>query len=144
MTTQTLNPTGNGAVSYESELQDWIKLEKAAIELIHITGTLWFDKSVELIIFRNQLVDRSASEILNLHQYAKEIVKQPISALDSLTIARELMKLDLAPSRIDIGKLTSEWLMEKEQFKNNPSDFINNKLKGFIGKEKRFPGGAAG
>jgi glyceraldehyde 3-phosphate dehydrogenase len=137
MTINTLNPTGNGAVSYESELQDWIKLEKAAIELIHITGTLWFDKSVELIIFRNQLVDRSASEILNLHQYAKQIVKQPITALDSLTISRELMKLDLAPSRIDLGRLTAEWLIEKEKFKNNAPDFIRDKLKGFIGKEKR-------
>ena len=137
MTTQTLNTSANGSVSYETELQDWIKLEKSAIELIHITGTLWFDKSVELIIFRNQLVDRSASEILNLHQYAKEIVKQPITILDSLTISRELMQLDLAPSRIDIGKLSAEWITEKKNYKNNAADFINDKLRNFIGKEKR-------
>lgn len=135
MNTNTLN--GNVSVSYESELNDWIKLEKAAIELIHITGSLWFDKSVELIIFRNQLVDRSASEILHLHQYAKEIVKQPITAIDTLTMAREMMKLDLAPSRIDLGKLSAEWLLEKDKFNSNPTDFIKNKLGGFIGKEKR-------
>ncbi|MFM9008768.1 MAG: hypothetical protein ACKORE_09315, partial [Bacteroidota bacterium] len=63
--------------NYERQLGDWIEQEKAAIELIHITGSLWFNKSVELIIFRNQLVDRSASQILNLHQYAKDIVKRP-------------------------------------------------------------------
>ena len=32
-----------------------IAAEKAAIELIHITGALWFNNSVELIIFRNQI-----------------------------------------------------------------------------------------
>ena len=46
---------------YESTLKDWIEDEKAAIELISVLGKLWFDKSVELIIFRNQMVDRSTT-----------------------------------------------------------------------------------
>ena len=46
---------------YESTLKDWIEDEKAAIELIGVLGKLWFDKSVELIIFRNQMVDRSTT-----------------------------------------------------------------------------------
>lgn len=123
--------------TYESQLNEWIKQEKAAIELIHIIGTLWFDKSVELIIFRNQLVDRSASEILNLHQYAKEIVKKPITVFDTLALTRELNAMDLAPSRIDIGRLAYEWVTEKEGYKNNTADFAKDKLKNFIGKEKR-------
>ncbi len=123
--------------TYESQLSDWIQLEKAAIELIHITGTLWYDKSVELIIFRNQLVDRSASQILNLHQYAKEIVKKPISINDTLLLARELSRLDLAPSRIDIGRLAAEWISERAEFSNDVNAFITGKLKGFIGKDKR-------
>ena len=90
---------------YESELNDWIKLEKAAIELISIIGNLWFEKSIELILFHNELTDRSSSELLNLHLYAKNVVKQPISILDTLLVAREIQKLDLSPSRIDIGKL---------------------------------------
>ena len=130
--------TRNGTqTTYETQLSDWIQLEKAAIELIHITGNLWYDKSVELIIFRNQLVDRSASQILNLHQYAKEIVKKPISVNDTLLLARELSRIDLAPSRIDIGKLASEWVSERAEFSNDVNTFITGKLKGFIGKDKR-------
>ncbi len=122
---------------YESQLNDWIKQEKAAIELIHTIGTLWFDKSVELIIFRNQLVDRSASEILKLHQYAKEIVKKPITVFDTLALTKELNAMDLAPSRIDIGRLAFEWITEKENYKNSTTDFAKDKLKNFIGKERR-------
>jgi glyceraldehyde 3-phosphate dehydrogenase len=126
----------NGSKTYESELKEWIGYEKAAIELIGVIGQLWFDKSVELIIFRNQLVDRSASEILNLHQYAKNIIKQPINISHSLEMAKELLKLDLAPSRIDIGKLGAEWLKEQALHKSI-SDFLSNKLSGYIGADKR-------
>ncbi|MBL7923613.1 MAG: glyceraldehyde-3-phosphate dehydrogenase [Bacteroidia bacterium] len=135
MSTATQSPIGQH--TYERQLEDWIELEKAAIELIHITGGLWFNKSVELIIFRNQLVDRSASQILNLHQYANDIVKKPITVMDTLELARVLNTLDLAPSRIDIGRLASEWLSEKANFGNDALKFIENKLNGFIGQDRR-------
>lgn len=122
---------------YETGLNDWIKQEKAAIELIHILGSLWYDKSVELIMFRNQMVDRSASQILALHQYAKEIVKKPISIYDSLNIAKEINNLQLAPARIDLGRLTSEWINDKEKFANSSKSFVENKLHDFIGQEKK-------
>jgi len=122
---------------YESGLSDWIQQEKAAVDLIHILGDLWYDRSVELIIFRNQIVDRSASQILALHQYAKEIVKKPISIFDSLMIAKELVNLNLAPSRIDIGRLTSEWINEKTKYNNDAKSFVTDKLGDYIGAEKK-------
>ncbi len=122
--------------NYESELSEWIKCEKAAIELIHLVGNLWFDKSVELILFRNQLVDRSASEILNLHQYAKNVVKQPINIQETLLLVKELDTMDLAPSRIDIGKLNSQWINESANYNANVSAFLTDKLKRHIGADK--------
>jgi len=136
MSTEALNVT-ESKEKYESGLNDWVKQEKAAIELIHILGSLWYDRSVELIIFRNQLVDRSASQILALHQYAKEIVKKPITVFDTLKIARELLKLQLAPARIDLGRITSEWMNEKTEFNDDASSFVANKLTDFIGVEKK-------
>ncbi|MBI2270874.1 MAG: glyceraldehyde-3-phosphate dehydrogenase [Bacteroidetes bacterium] len=121
--------------TYESELGSWIEQEKAAIDLIKAVGDLWFEKSVELIIFRNQLIDRSSSEIMNLHLYAKQMVKQPITIFDTAMLANELLKLNLAPSRIDIGRLCSEWLNEKANYKT-AGDFVGKKLEDFIGKEK--------
>jgi glyceraldehyde 3-phosphate dehydrogenase len=77
MTLETKEPTmGKAKGSYETELNEWIQHEKAAIDLIGAIGKLWFEKSIELILFRNQLVDRSASEIMNLHLYANNIVKK--------------------------------------------------------------------
>ena len=122
--------------NYLGNLSEWIKLEKAAIELIHLTGTLWLDKAVELVIFRKQLVDRSAREILNIHHNTQELLGISLNINDTLSVARELVKLDLVPSKIDIGKITKEILDSGSQ-NGNRADFIKNKLNEFIGNEKK-------
>ena len=122
--------TANAA--YETQLNDWIVQEKAAIELIGTIGKLWFEKSIELILFRNQLVDRSVSEMMNLHLYAKNIVKKTISVNDTLAIATAINNADVCPSRVDIGKLAFEYQQEIANFKS-VDEFIANKLKDLIG-----------
>ena len=119
---------------YQTQLNDWINDEKAAIDLIGFVGKLWLEKSIELILFRNQLHDRSASEIMNLHVYAKNIVKKPISVHDTMMLASEIYKNDIGAGRIDIGKLAFEWLNEKANYKSG-GDFINDKLKDLKGNK---------
>jgi glyceraldehyde 3-phosphate dehydrogenase len=117
---------------YQTQLNDWIKHEKAAIDLISAVGKLWFEKSIELILFRNQLFDRSASQIMNLHLYAKNIIKKPITVYDTVALANEILNSNVGAGRIDIGKLAYEWLQEKDTH-NTISNFINNKLNDLIG-----------
>lgn len=135
MTLNTMEPTQGKAKSYENELNDWISNEKAALALISHIGNLWFEKSVELMLFRNQLIDRSPSEVMNLHQYAKDIVKKNLDVKDTAALAAELVKLNLAPSRIDIGRLGAEWAEESSKFKSM-TDFVTVKLADFIGEDK--------
>ena len=121
--------------TYEDNLKQWIKDEKAAIELIGLLGKLWFDKSVELILFRHQMMDRSASELLQLHHYAQEFAKRPIYIHTTLAIAKVLAKSDLAPSRIDIGRLGVEWTNSGDKYATMEA-MIESKLGDFMGKEK--------
>ena len=65
--------------SYEITLKEWNQKEKAAVELSALASQLWYDKSVELIIFRRQLVDARASEILNHHLYAQRFLNRPLT-----------------------------------------------------------------
>jgi glyceraldehyde 3-phosphate dehydrogenase len=127
-----MQTTEKANAAYQTQLNDWIVQEKATIELIGTIGKLWFEKSIELILFRNQLVDRSVSEIMNLHQYAKNIVKKTISVNDTLAIATAINNADVCPSRVDIGKLAFEYQQEKASFKT-VDEFIGNKLKDLIG-----------
>ncbi len=120
---------------YETTLNHWIEDEKAALELINVVGKLWFDKSIELVIFRNQMVDRSASELLQLHHYAREVVQHPLTVHDTLGLAKAIYRNQLAPSRLDIGRIGVEWLDEKEGYADE-SDYIGKKFKDYIGADK--------
>lgn len=116
--------------AYDSEFKKYIEQEKSAVALIAAVGELMYVKSVELVLFRNHLVDQSISEVLKLHNYAREVVKKSIIIHDTAELAKELLKMELAPSKLDIGKLSAEWM---EQGKNYASkaDFLKEKLKGF-------------
>lgn len=114
--------------TYEKELAFQADRRRATVEFIKIVSDLWYDKSIELVLFRNQLIDRNVSEILNLHEYAGEFVQKPISIFDSVEIAQAIKTLDIAPARLDIGKLTFEYHLEDNKF-NNALAFVANKLK---------------
>jgi len=119
---------------YEKELSFQTDRRKATVEFINIISDLWYDKSIELVLFRNQLIDRNVSEILNLHEYAGEFVQKPISIFDSVEIAQAIKTLDLPPAKLDIGKLTYEYHLEDNNF-SDALAFVSEKLKD--AKEKK-------
>jgi glyceraldehyde 3-phosphate dehydrogenase len=122
---------------YEKELSFQTDRRKAAVAFINIISDLWYDKSIELVIFRNQLIDRNVSEILKLHEYAGEFVQKPISIFDSVEIAQAIKTLHLPPAKLDIGKLTYEFHLEK----NNTEvlAFVSDKLKDAKNQEEITP-----
>lgn len=121
---------------YQSEFNDWINKEKLATELLHIAGQLWLNDSIELILFRKPLFNVSSSEILAYHQYAREVSELPILIDQTLALAKAIAALEIAPSRIDLGRLSAEWYQENELF-DGVDSFIHSKLASHIGKEKR-------
>lgn len=114
--------------TYENELAFQADRRKATVEFIKIISDLWYDKSIELVLFRNQLIDNNVSDILNLHEYACEFVQKPISIFDSVEIAQAIKTLDLPPAKLDIGKLTYEYHLEEKKY-NNALAFVADKLK---------------
>ncbi|MGB0933637.1 MAG: glyceraldehyde-3-phosphate dehydrogenase [Lishizhenia sp.] len=120
------------AVGYEKELNEHVKRERAAVKLQSKTGQLLYDQGIELVLFRNHLDGITISEILNLHRYADKVVNKPVDVFTTSDLAEELLKLNLAPSKLDIGKLANEYLAEKDNFETK-ADFLKSKLNDFIG-----------
>ena len=114
--------------TYEKELAFQADRRRATVEFIKTVSDLWYDNSIELVLFRNQLIDRKVSEILNLHEYAGAFVQKPISVFDSVEIAQAIKKLNLPPAKLDIGKLTYEYHVEDQKY-NNATAFVAAKLK---------------
>jgi len=112
---------------YEKELNLQVDKRRATIELIKIISDLWYDNNIELLLFRNPLLDKNVSEILTLIDYAAEFVEKPISIFDMVLIAEKIRDLDLPPAKIDIGKMTYVYHLVGEA---NLNDFVSEKLKG--------------
>ncbi len=111
---------------YEKELLFEVGRRRATVELIKIISDLWYENNIELVLFRNRLLDRNVSEILNLIEYSKEFVQKKISIFDTVEIAQKIQELDLPPAKLDIGKLAYVFQLTDI---NKIGEFVTNKLK---------------
>jgi len=125
----------DGKVGYEAELNNWVNQEKSAVALLNSVGSLMYNNGIELVFFRNHLVDINVTEMLQLFDYSKNVVHDNIDVHTTALVAKELLDMNLAPSKIDIGKLSSEYALEKSMHKSI-TDFVSNKLGIFIGQDK--------
>jgi len=117
------------ANSYENQLNNWIKKEKSAVDLLNSVGKLMYDKGIELVLFRNQILEIGVSELLNLFSYGNNIVGRKINVKTSAKLASKILDMNLAPSKIDIGLLCAEYI---EIENNDPNTFLDEKLSHII------------
>ena len=125
----------DGKFGYEAELNNWVNQEKSAVALLNAVGSLMYNNGIELVFFRNHLVDINVTEMLQLFDYSKNVVHDNIDVHTVALVAKELLDMNLAPSKIDIGKLSSEYTLEKSTHKSI-TDFVSSKLGNFIGQDK--------
>ncbi len=118
----------SSTLDYEKEVKLQTQTRKATVEFINIVNDLWYNKSIELVMFRNPLIDKRASEILNLIEYSREFVNKPITIQDALNIAKAIQQVDLPSSKLDIGKLAYECYLHPEGCEDKVT-FIKRKLK---------------
>lgn len=114
--------------NYEQEIASQVEVRKASVEFINLVNHLWYDRSIELVLFRNPLVDKRPGEVLNLINYAKAFVQKQISIFDALEIAQAIQKLELPSAKLDIGKLTYEYILHENKI-DDKLLFVSNQLK---------------
>ena len=91
-----------------------------------------YDKGIELVLFRNKLLEIGVSELLNYISYAKKVVGRENNVETATLLAKEMINMNLAPSKIDIGILTAEYI-ESESTEVNT--FLSEKLIHIVGAD---------
>jgi len=90
----------------DSYLKDWQAQEAAAERMLPILGSLYREKNIVVSVYGRSLVNSTAIDILKAHRFARQILDEELSVLDSFPLLKAICKLDLAPARIDLGRLT--------------------------------------
>jgi len=118
------------AISYDKQLNDWVNKEKSGVDLLNSVGTLMYDKGIELVLFRKHILEIGVSELMNYFSYANNIVGRENNVETATLLASEMLKIDLAASKIDIGLLTAEYIEENA---TNANVFLSEKLSHIVG-----------
>ena len=112
--------------NYEAELESHVNQQRSAIALQNTVGNLLYTKGIELVFFRTNLLDTKTSEILKLHEYAKQIGK-PVSIELTAEMANVIADNEITNAKLDLGLLAYEWTQEGNKFKSK-AEFLNNQL----------------
>ena len=120
---------------YNNQFNNWLSNEKTAVNLLNYSGQLMYDKGIEIVLFRQNILDVGVTELMRLFSYAENVVKRKIDIQTATDLIKEISSTDLPPSKLDIGLLTAEYL---EDSSNNYNDFIKEKLKKIINSENNF------
>ena len=119
--------------NYESTFSNWLQEEKYAVSLLNSVGELMYDKGIELVFFRNHIVDVNIPSLMSYFNYAKDVIGEKVSVKDVNNMAMAISEIDFAPAKLDVGLLISEFNSSNETDMNA---FLSNKLSDFIGQEK--------
>lgn len=108
---------------YENSLRIGAERRRVAFDFIKLVSELFENKSIELVLFRNKLIDCNVSSVLELFETAGKFAEKPISIFKAIEIVKAIANLDVPPSKLDIGKLTFEFLSVQDEFKSI-QDFV--------------------
>ena len=120
---------------YDDQFNTWILNEKLAVNLLNYSGQLMYDKGIEIVLFRQNILDIGVTELMRLFSYAENVVKRKIDIKTALELIKEINHLTLPPSKLDIGLLTAEYI---EDSPNSFKDFLEEKLTKIINSKNNF------
>ncbi len=94
----------------EQHFDNWKEQQFAAEQMIPLVGHLYRDNGINIRIFGRRLLNNSAIEILKAHRYAVQITGQELDVTKSLELVKVMLEMDLAASRVDLGKLCHRYM----------------------------------
>ncbi|MDK2847245.1 MAG: hypothetical protein PWP34_598 [Desulfuromonadales bacterium] len=110
----------------EKYLNDWISQDEAAEAMLPLIGHLYRDRGVNTNVYGQSLVNKTVIDLLNAHRFAQQVLGSELSVLDTYPVLQAMSKLDLSPSRVDIGKLTVQY--REQTGTQSVDEFVAEKL----------------
>lgn len=96
----------------DTYLKDWQSQEATAERMLPVIGSLYRNKNIVTTVYGRSLVNSTAIDILKAHRFARQILDNELSVADSFPLLEAISRLDLAPARIDLGRLTFHFSTE--------------------------------
>jgi glyceraldehyde 3-phosphate dehydrogenase len=109
-----------------THLKEWQTQEEFAEQMLPIVGQLYRHHNTVATVYGRSLVNCSTIDILKAHRFARLILDNELSTCDTFPVLAAVAKLDLAPARIDIGRLTTRYQTVKTSM--SVEEFVSREL----------------
>jgi glyceraldehyde 3-phosphate dehydrogenase len=121
----------------EDHFSRWKNREELAESMIPVIGKLYREKNVNITVYSRSLINQSVIRILKAHRFVKQVEDAELSVKDTFPVLQEVAKLDLGPSRIDIGKLAVAY--KKTGNGSDLAAFVKGQLQDAIDNKMKMP-----
>lgn len=112
----------------EQYQSSWQERQTFAENMHPMIGQLFRNKGIEISVYGRPLVNASAIDIIKAHKSVSLHEESKLRLRESYPFVEALTKMDLAPARIDVGKLAYRYLFKGEANGLSIDQFLEKEL----------------
>ena len=124
----------------KDQFRDWKEQEALAESMIPLIGKLYRDQNVVTSVYGRSIINRSVIDIIKAHKFVRQVLGSELPIKETHHALEVLSTLNLAPSRIDLGKLVTGYQTNEQQ--SSFDHYIQNEAASITnGKDSTRPTG---
>jgi glyceraldehyde 3-phosphate dehydrogenase len=106
----------------------WLERQDYAEQMQPIVGRLHRNKGIEISVYGRPLVGASTIDIIKAHKTVSKYEDNKLRLRESFPFLELIANMDLAPAKIDIGKLAYRFTYKNEETGLTRQDYLNQEL----------------
>ncbi|WP_337840104.1 glyceraldehyde-3-phosphate dehydrogenase [Rheinheimera sp.] len=120
-------------LSHEEQYQrSWQERQEYAENMQPIIGRLYRNKGIEVVVYGRPLVNATTIDIIKAHKTVERFEHTKLRLRESFPVLEAISQMDLAPARVDIGKLAFAYLYKGAGEGMELSQYLAGELKDIL------------
>ncbi|RUO34933.1 glyceraldehyde-3-phosphate dehydrogenase [Aliidiomarina soli] len=115
-------------------LSSWEERQEYAELMQPLVGRLYRTKGVEILVYGRSLLNGSTIDIIKAHRLVRQHEGNKLRLRESYPLLKAISEMELAPARIDIGKLAFNFLFRNDNDGQTVEDYLQQELADVVGK----------
>ena len=115
----------------EQLLQAYIQRQELAEQMLPMIGRLYRNHGILMRVYGRAINNVTTVDILKTHRFARQYTGEELSIQHSFQLVEAMEGLQLAPAKIDLGRLTNQWRAAGNGV--SAADFLREELAPIVG-----------
>ena len=112
-------------------LQAYIQRQELAEQMLPMIGRLYRNNGILMRVYGRAINNVTTVDILKTHRFARQYTGEELSIEHSFKLVEAMEGLQLAPAKIDLGRLTNQWRAAGNGV--SAADFLREELAPIVG-----------